>query len=111
MSSEKTIYTTSATVQGGRAGTVTSDDGHLSLSLSVPAALGGPGSGPIPEVYAGGLPDKVRDAVTDLPPGRVSPPIEIAGARLFVMVCSRKESPVKWLRSPACRPKTRARSS
>lgn len=43
MSTDKTIYSTSATVTGGRAGTVTSDDGHLSLQLSVPAATGGPG--------------------------------------------------------------------
>lgn len=43
MSTEKTIYSTSATVTGGRSGTVTSDDGHLSLQLSMPAATGGPG--------------------------------------------------------------------
>src|SRR4051812_35064029 len=40
---EKTIYSTSATVHGGRAGKVTSDDGHLALNLSVPKEMGGPG--------------------------------------------------------------------
>ena len=43
MNTEKTLYSTSATVRGGRAGTVTSDDGRLTLSLSVPTAVGGPG--------------------------------------------------------------------
>lgn len=38
----------------------------------------------------GGLPEKVRDAVIRLPVGRVSPPIDITGARLFVMVCTRE---------------------
>ncbi len=52
---------------------------------------GGPGSGPIEQLRAGSLPDAVRDAVAELPVGRVSPPVEISGARLFVMVCSREE--------------------
>lgn len=43
MSTDKTIYSTSATVAGGRAGTVTSADGHLSLQLSLPQEMGGPG--------------------------------------------------------------------
>lgn len=43
MSTEKTIYSTSATVTGGRTGTVTSEDGHLALQLSVPQEMGGPG--------------------------------------------------------------------
>ncbi|HEY0738576.1 MAG TPA: organic hydroperoxide resistance protein [Herpetosiphonaceae bacterium] len=43
MSTQKTIYSTSATVSGGRTGTVTSEDGHLSLQLSIPQEMGGPG--------------------------------------------------------------------
>lgn len=43
MTTEKTIYSATATVRGGRTGTVTSDDGHLALQMSVPQAMGGPG--------------------------------------------------------------------
>ena len=53
--------------------------------------VGGPGSGPIPAVYLGGLPDKVRDGIMDLKPNQVSQPIEVGGARLFVMICNRKD--------------------
>jgi peptidyl-prolyl cis-trans isomerase SurA len=53
--------------------------------------FGGPGSGPIPAVYLGGLPDKVRDGIMDLKTNQVSAPIEVGGARLFVMICSRKD--------------------
>ncbi|MDX2222643.1 MAG: peptidylprolyl isomerase [Rhodospirillaceae bacterium] len=53
--------------------------------------VGGPGSGPIEPVRVGGLPEAVGTVVAQLPVGRVSPPIEITGARLFVMVCSREE--------------------
>ena len=53
--------------------------------------MGGPGSGPIPAVYLGGLPDKVRDGIMDLKPNQVSQPIEVGGARLFVMICNRKD--------------------
>jgi peptidyl-prolyl cis-trans isomerase SurA len=53
--------------------------------------VGGPGSGPISAVYLGGLPDKVRDAIMDLKPNQISQPIEVGGARLFVMVCNRKD--------------------
>jgi peptidyl-prolyl cis-trans isomerase SurA len=52
---------------------------------------GGPGSGPIDPVRVGSLPETVRNAVAQLPVNRVSPPVEVAGARLFVMVCSRQE--------------------
>lgn len=52
---------------------------------------GGPGSGPIPAVYLGGLPDKVRDGIMELKANQLSRPIEVAGARLFVMVCMRKD--------------------
>lgn len=52
---------------------------------------GGPGSGPIEPLRTGGLPEAVRDVVSTLAVGQVSPPIEISGARLFVMVCSRQE--------------------
>ena len=53
--------------------------------------FGGPGSGPITPVYLGGLPDKVRDAITELKPNQVSPPVEVGGARLFLMICNRKD--------------------
>ncbi len=50
-----------------------------------------PGSGPIQPVYAGSLPEKVRDAVYGLKPGRTSPAIEVGGARLFLQVCMRRD--------------------
>ena len=53
--------------------------------------IGGPGSGPVDLIRIGGLPEAVRDAVVDLPVGRVSAPIDVPGARLFVMVCTREE--------------------
>jgi peptidyl-prolyl cis-trans isomerase SurA len=53
--------------------------------------MGGPGSGPIEPLRIGMLPDKVRDAVIDLRPGRVSPPIELTGGRLFVILCTRQD--------------------
>ncbi len=53
--------------------------------------IGTPGSGPIPTVYLGGLPEKVRDGIADLKANQLSKPIEVAGARLFVMVCMRKD--------------------
>ncbi|MBL8629054.1 MAG: peptidylprolyl isomerase [Rhodospirillaceae bacterium] len=57
--------------------------------LDLGKRIGGPGSGGIEPIRVGGLPDKVRDAVASLPVNRVSPPIEVTGARLFVMVCQR----------------------
>ena len=53
--------------------------------------IGGPGSGQRPLLYAGILPEKVRNVVINLPPERVSPPIEITGARLFIIVCQRQD--------------------
>ena len=52
--------------------------------------LGGPGSGQRPLMYAGALPESVRDAIIDLPPGRVSLPVEVGGARLFLILCNRE---------------------
>jgi peptidyl-prolyl cis-trans isomerase SurA len=52
---------------------------------------GGPGSGPIDPLRVGGLPATVRDAVAKLPMGRMSPPLDVPGAKLFVMVCSRQD--------------------
>ncbi|GAB4191486.1 MAG: organic hydroperoxide resistance protein [Roseiflexaceae bacterium] len=43
MSTEKVLYTASATAHGGRAGKINTEDGHLTLDLSVPKELGGPG--------------------------------------------------------------------
>lgn len=50
-----------------------------------------PGSGPIPPVYVGALPEKVRDAVVNLPVNKVSDVITVGGARLYAMVCQRQE--------------------
>jgi len=44
--------------------------------------IGGPGSGQRPLLYAGALPENVRDAVINLPVNRVSSPISVTGARL-----------------------------
>ena len=50
------LYTAQATATAGRAGHVSSDDGTLSLDLSVPKGLGGPGgAGTNPEqLFAAG---------------------------------------------------------
>lgn len=52
----KTMYSTRAKAQAGRAGHVESEDGKLSLDLSVPTSMGGPGGdGTNPEqLFAGG---------------------------------------------------------
>jgi peptidyl-prolyl cis-trans isomerase SurA len=55
------------------------------------ARNGGPGSGPIDPLRVGGLPETVRNAVTQLPVGRVSAPLDVPGAKLIVMVCSRQD--------------------
>jgi len=52
--------------------------------------IGTPGSGPIRPVYVGALPEKVRDAVLDLPVNKVSNVVDVAGARLYAMVCERQ---------------------
>ncbi len=56
MSTEKVLYTASATAHGGRAGKISTEDGHLALDLSVPKDLGGPGgAGTNPEqLFAAG---------------------------------------------------------
>ena len=43
MSSQTTLFTTSATVHGGRTGRVTTEDNRLTLELSVPKETGGAG--------------------------------------------------------------------
>lgn len=43
MDTIKPLYTTSATAQGGRNGHTQSQDGIVSVDLSVPKAMGGPG--------------------------------------------------------------------
>jgi len=40
---EKILYAATMTARGGREGQASAPDGSLSLRLSVPAALGGPG--------------------------------------------------------------------
>jgi osmotically inducible protein OsmC len=56
MTARKVIYSASATVRGGREGTVSSDDGRLRLDLSVPMEVGGtggPGTNP-EQLFAAG---------------------------------------------------------
>ena len=43
MSLEKVLYEATATATGGRDGRAASDDGQLSVKLTTPKALGGPG--------------------------------------------------------------------
>jgi len=43
MSLEKVLYEATATATGGRDGRAVSDDGQLSVKLTTPKALGGPG--------------------------------------------------------------------
>ena len=43
MKPEKILYEAEVTATGGREGTAASTDGHLSVSLSSPKSLGGPG--------------------------------------------------------------------
>ncbi len=43
MDSIQVVYTTSATATGGRNGHASSHDGQVSVDLSVPKAMGGPG--------------------------------------------------------------------
>jgi len=52
--------------------------------------VGTPGSGPVPPVYVGALPEKVRDAVVNLPVNKVSDVIDVSSARLYAMVCQRQ---------------------
>ena len=56
MALEKLLYTATATASGGRAGTAKSDDGRLSVNLSLPKAMGGddgPGTNP-EQLFAAG---------------------------------------------------------
>ncbi|MBP02011.1 MAG: hypothetical protein CMM25_04250 [Rhodospirillaceae bacterium] len=53
--------------------------------------IGAPGSGPIDMIRIGALPEKIRDSIVSLPPGQVSPAIEMTGARLYLMICQRQE--------------------
>lgn len=54
MKPEKILYETMVTATGGRDGTAEADDGRLSVSLSVPKELGGPGgAGTNPEQLFG----------------------------------------------------------
>lgn len=49
------IYSTRVVATGGRDGSIRSEDGHLDLSLTLPTALGGKGTGTNPEqLFAGG---------------------------------------------------------
>ncbi len=53
--------------------------------------MGGPGSGPVEPLRIGMLPEKVRDAVVKLKVNQVSPPIELKGAKVYAILCSRDE--------------------
>lgn len=50
-----------------------------------------PGTGSISPVYVGGLPTKVREAISDLKPGQTSAPIDVGSAKLFIQVCMRRD--------------------
>jgi peptidyl-prolyl cis-trans isomerase SurA len=71
--------------------TITSQAKDCDQMNKMAKEFGGPGSGPIPQIYVGSLPEKVRDGVINLRPKQLSKPIEVGGARLFVMVCTRKD--------------------
>ena len=48
------VYKAHMLTQGGRSGSMQSDDGSVKLKLAVPAAMGGKGDGPNPEqLFAG----------------------------------------------------------
>ncbi len=48
------VYKAQMLTQGGRTGTIQSDDGSFKLKLAVPASMGGKGDGPNPEqLFAG----------------------------------------------------------
>lgn len=48
------VYKAQMLTQGGRNGTIQSEDGSVKLKLAVPAAMGGKGDGPNPEqLFAG----------------------------------------------------------
>jgi lipoyl-dependent peroxiredoxin len=52
----KDLYATAVAVTGGRSGGARSDDGHLNLTLALPAAIGGSGRGTNPEqLFAAGF--------------------------------------------------------
>ena len=53
--------------------------------------MGGPGSGPLAPLRIGMLPEKVREAVLNLPPGRVTPAIELKGAKVYAILCTRED--------------------
>jgi Ohr subfamily peroxiredoxin len=60
------LYTASATAHGGRSGKVTSENGNLTLDLTMPKALGGPGgAGTDPEqLFAAGYAACFMSALT-----------------------------------------------
>jgi len=48
------VYKAEMLTQGGRSGTIQSEDGNFKLKLAVPASMGGKGDGPNPEqLFAG----------------------------------------------------------
>lgn len=60
----KPLYTTKVTAVGGRAGTVSSEDGLLNLSLALPVGLGGKGGATNPEqLFAAGYAACFENAV------------------------------------------------
>lgn len=71
--------------------TILSQANNCTTMNELATRLGGPGSGPVDLLRVGGLPEQVRNVVATLPANRISPPIDVPGARLFVMVCTRAE--------------------
>lgn len=64
-SETQTLYTTTASAHGGRAGHVDSEDGQLNVRLAVPQALGGSGGvGSTPEqLFAAALASSFQSAM------------------------------------------------
>jgi peptidyl-prolyl cis-trans isomerase SurA len=57
----------------------------------VAAEIETPGSGPTMPIYMAALPEKIREVVLPLQPGRTSPAIDVDSAKLYVQVCQRRE--------------------
>ena len=53
--------------------------------------IGGPGSGNIDLIRIGGLPAEIQSEAVNLEIGSPSRPINVPGAILFIMICSKEE--------------------
>ena len=53
--------------------------------------IGGPGSGNIDLIRIGGLPEEIQAEAIRLDIGTPSKPIDVPGAVLFIMICTKEE--------------------